>query len=380
MEAMTLRQLLQAVGGTLLGDVSDLNMEFADARNQTVHSGNSFVVVIHLHIEGFDFLRIVGYEYRTFEDLFGQVTLVLGLQVAAPGYLVFEFVVVLFQKFNGLCISYMCKIGICHMVQAFQQSLVHEGVEEIHFFRSVLQNVIDHVFQHRLGKIHIVLQVCESHLRLDHPEFSRMAGGVGVFRAEGRTKGVNVAECLGEGFAVELAADGQACFFVEEILCEIHGTILVFRNILKIQSGYLEHFAGAFAVTSGDQRSIDIYESSLLEKLMNRISAQGTYTEYRLEGIGARTQMRDCAQEFHGVAFFLQWVIRSGSAFQGDFLCLDLKRLLCVRCRYQRTFDNDGGAYVQLGDFVKVCHFIMVYDLKRFKVTSVVEDDKTKGF
>ena len=30
MEAMTLRQLLQAVGGTLLGDVSDLNMEFAD--------------------------------------------------------------------------------------------------------------------------------------------------------------------------------------------------------------------------------------------------------------------------------------------------------------------------------------------------------------
>ena len=176
--------------------------DLADAGNQTVHSGHRLVVVVHLHIECFDLLRIIGHEDRAFEDLLGQVTLMLGLEIASPGYFIFEFVVVLFQKFNCFGVGDMAEIRAGHMVQAFQQALVNEGIKEVHFFRRMLQNIADNIFQHCFRQIHIVLQICESHLRLDHPEFSRMAGGIGIFRTESRSEGVDVAEGLGESFAV----------------------------------------------------------------------------------------------------------------------------------------------------------------------------------
>ena len=61
-------------------------------------------------------------------------------------------------------------------------------------------------------------------------------------------------------------------------------------------SGYLEHLAGSLAVTSGDQRGVHINEVSLLEELMDRIGAEGTHTEYCLEGVGSRAQMGNGSQ------------------------------------------------------------------------------------
>src|SRR5699024_12677640 len=78
-----------------------------DSRNQTVHSRNRLSILVHLHIERLDILRIVRYEYRTLIDLFRQVTLMFGLQITAPGYLVVELVIILFQKLNPLCIRPM---------------------------------------------------------------------------------------------------------------------------------------------------------------------------------------------------------------------------------------------------------------------------------
>ena len=67
----------------------------ANSRNQTVYSSNGLAVWVHLHVECLDLLWIISNEYWFLEDLFGQVTLMLSLQVAAPGYLVVELVIVL---------------------------------------------------------------------------------------------------------------------------------------------------------------------------------------------------------------------------------------------------------------------------------------------
>ena len=58
--------------------------------NQHIHGGDRLAVVVEAHIEGLDLTGIVGDEYRLVEDLLGEVALMLGLQVDAPG--------------NGLCV------------------------------------------------------------------------------------------------------------------------------------------------------------------------------------------------------------------------------------------------------------------------------------
>ena len=84
---------------------------------------------------------------------------------------------------------------------------------------------------------------------------------------------------------------------------------------------------------------------------MDRIGAEGTNTEDCLEGVGSRTQMGNGTKVFHGVAFFLQRVIRCGNALYGNFCRLNLKRLFCLRGSNEST-----------------------------KIASVVQNDETKGF
>ena len=59
MEAMTLRQLLQAVGGTLLGDVSDLNMEFANVctDSRQMKEGSLFIPLEGERFDGHAFIN-----------------------------------------------------------------------------------------------------------------------------------------------------------------------------------------------------------------------------------------------------------------------------------------------------------------------------------
>ena len=134
------------------------------------------------------------------------------------------------------------------------------------------------------------------------------------------------------------------------------------------------------AVASGDQRGVDINEVSLLEELMDRIGAEGTNTEYCLEGVGSRTQMGNGTKVFHGVAFFLQRVIRCGNALYGNFCCLNFKWLFCLRCCNEGTLYDDGCANVHFRNLSKVFHLIVVHNLQCFKIASVVQNDETKGF
>ena len=54
------------------------------ARDETIAGSNSLPVVILPHVEGFDFLRIVDEEQRSFNHFFGQIAFVFGTEVLSP--------------------------------------------------------------------------------------------------------------------------------------------------------------------------------------------------------------------------------------------------------------------------------------------------------
>ena len=215
------------------------------------------------------------------------------LQVTAPGYFVFKFVIVLFQDLNRLCIRHMAEIRIHHMGQALDQTFIHKGVKEIHLFRCILQHIAEDIFEHRLCQHHVILQIRERNFRLDHPEFRRMAGSVGIFCPERRSKRINIAECLGIRLSIQLAAHRQIGGFSEKVPGKVNFLFVIQGNVFQIQRGHSEHFSGSFTIASGDQRRMHIHKSSLLEELMDSVSRQGTHAEYRLKRIRPGTQMRN---------------------------------------------------------------------------------------
>ena len=91
----------------------------------------------------------------------------------------------------------------------------------------------------------------------------------------------------------------------EEVLAVINCAVLSLRNVIKIESRYLEHLTGTLTVTTGDQRGMHIDKSPLHEEGVDRISDQGSDTEHCLESIGTCSQMRDGTQILKGVTLFL---------------------------------------------------------------------------
>ena len=173
-----------------------------------------------------------------------------------------------------------------------------------------------------------------------------MTGRIGIFRTECRTKGINIFKCLCISFAIELSAYGQIGLFAKEIPAVINAAIFVFRHIIQIQRGNLEHFSGTFTVTSGDQWCMNIYKFTLLEKFVNCIGNQRTHTEYRLKCICSRTQMTDRTQVLKRMSLLLKRIISAGSPFNLYTGCLNLKWLLCFRCRNQSSFYDHGSTYI----------------------------------
>ena len=79
------------------------------------------------------------------------------------------------------------------------------------------------------------------------------------------------------------------------------------------------------------------------------------------------------------MALLLQRIIRCGIAFQNDFCCLDLKRLLGLRGSYQRSGNDECCADVRLADRIKIRKRIVIYDLDRLEKRTVMQHDKAEG-
>ena len=176
--------------------------DLPDSRNKTVYCCNRFIVIIHLHIESFDILRIVRYKYRTLVNFLCQITFMFCLKICSPGYFIFKFIIVLFQYFNRFCISHSREVRRNDIIQTVKKSFIYKRIEEIHLFRRIFQHIADHVFQHGFCKSHIIIKICKGHLRLDHPELCRMSCRIGIFRTERGSERINIPESLGVSLSV----------------------------------------------------------------------------------------------------------------------------------------------------------------------------------
>ena len=88
--------------------------------------------------------------------------------------------------------------------------------------------------------------------------------------------------------------------------------------------------------------------------------------------------MRDRPQILKAVALLLKRIIRRRRSFNPHFIRLDLKRLLCLRCSHQCTGHDDRCSHIQLGDFRKILHLIMINNLKRLEIRAVIYHDKSE--
>ena len=305
----------------------------------------------------------------------------LGLQVAAPGNLVFERVVVLFEQRDGVRVGDADKVGICHVLKARLEALVDKLVEEIDVLRAALQNVADDVLDHGLHQVHVVVEVGKGDLRLHHPELAGMARRERALGAERRAESVHLAERHRHALRLQLAGNRQRGLLGEEILAVIDGAVFCARRVLHVQRRDLEHFARALAVAAGDDRRVHIDKAVLVEELVDRIGCRGTHAERRVEQVRARAQMRDRAQILDGVALFLQWVFRRGSALHNDFRRLQLKRLLRFGREDERAGHTQRSADVLRGDLLVILDiFSRENDLDAFEAAAVIKIDKSECF
>ena len=303
----------------------------------------------------------------------------LGLQVDAPRDGVVELVTGLLQQLHGVGIGDAAEVVVHDVVQTLKQTLIHEGVEKLHFLRALFEHGVDDELHHRLHAREVVVEVGKRHLRLDHPELGGMALGVGVLGAERRAESVHVAEGEREVFGIELAGHGQVRALAEEILAEIDLAVVRARQIVEVERRDAEHLARALAVRARDDRGLHIDEAALLEERVHRLRRHAAHAERRAEEIRARTQMLDRAQEFHTVALFLQRIIRRGRALERDAVGLELERLLGVRREHELTVHDERRADVLAGDVVVIVELAALeHDLQALEAAAVVELDKAE--
>ena len=285
----------------------------------------------------------------------------------------------LFQDLDGLGVGDAGKVGIRHVVQALDETLVHKLVEHVELVGAGCHDVLEDVLEHGLGVIHVVVEVGEGHLGLDHPKLGGVARGVGVLGAEGGAKGVHIAKGHGEVLGVELAGYGKACVLAKEVLAPVDLAGLGEGRVFGVERGYAEHLAGALAVTRGDDGGVDVDKALLLEEAVDGGSRDGADAEYSAEQIGARAQVLLGAQELDGGALLLQRVVRGADALDHDFGRGEFEGLGSIGGQFDGAGADEGSRDVLVGDLVVVVERLAVHDdLQVAEAAAVVERNEAK--
>ena len=165
---------------------------FADTRKENIHRRDRFapllVRVVQAHIESLDRRGIIDQDHRLLAVLLHQIALVLTLQVAAPLDRIFKPAPLVGlraqQDLDGLGIGHALELVVDDEGQSLAQrhvvaldhglALVFVDlalVQEIQIRGAVVERVLYAVLQEILAQVHIVAQIVEGNLWLDHPEF-----------------------------------------------------------------------------------------------------------------------------------------------------------------------------------------------------------------
>jgi hypothetical protein len=107
------------------------------------------------------------------------------------------------ENSDGLGVAQALERPLDDELQALGQFLVDKLDEQSDLLRAMPDHVKGHGLEERLRQIHVALQIAKGHFGFDHPEFRRMARGVGILRPKGGSEGVHVRQGAGERLRYE---------------------------------------------------------------------------------------------------------------------------------------------------------------------------------
>ena len=151
--------------------------------------------------------------------LLHKVAFVLALKVDAPADGIFElhtFCDSLFEDLDAFSVGKPYEAVLEDTLQALDELLVEHIVEELDVVGAMVEGILNAVFDELLCEVHIVFDVIERHLGLDHPEFGEVPRGVGVLCSECRAEGVNLTERQSAQLTFELTADSEGSLAAEK--------------------------------------------------------------------------------------------------------------------------------------------------------------------
>ena len=237
------------------------------------------------------------------------------------------------------------------------------------------------ILEKLLGEPHVVFELVESHLRLDHPKLGQVARRIAVLGAKRRAECVNFGERRRENLAFELAADRQIGRLGEKILLPIDLAVGRARRLLQIQRRHAEHLPRAFAVRGGDDRRLHVEKIALLEKRVDRVGQRVAHAKSGAESIAAHAQVGNLAKKFQRVPFFLQRIGRGiGRAVDVNRCDLELDRLALRRRfnQYAAGFEAAAGGNLFKRFFRDRARFD--HELHALETRAVVELDERDAF
>ena len=203
----------------------------------------------------------------------------------------------------------------------------------------LLEDGAEDRLQEGLRQLAVAVEVAEGHLRLDHPELRQVATGVRVLRAEGGAEGVDVDHGQGADLRLELARDREAPGRRRSPGEE--PPPLGGPRPARTHANISPAPSASAAVRMG---VVQPEEAALLEEVVDRPRGGVAHPQHRADGVRARPQVGDGAQELEAVALLLQRVVVADPAHQLEGVRAQLDPLALARRGHQLPARAHGAA------------------------------------
>ena len=163
-------------------------------------------------------------------------------------------------------------------------AVVEQGEIVMVLFKDVLRQEPDHLF----GQIHVVGKSVKRHFRLHHPELGKMTGRIGVFCAERRSEGIDLAERERVNLSFKLAGHREPGLLAEKVFSVIDISLIGPGRFFHIERGDLKQRARAFTVARGYDGRMHMEKTALLEKTVDGEGKRAAQAGNGTERVGAR--------------------------------------------------------------------------------------------